>query len=613
MCRFFGTLRSSNIEKIPDQQFKEIVKISTPGGPDATEYYSDEIADFGFNRLSILDTTEKGNQPIIAPSGRYVIMLNGEVYNFKKLTQKYGLNYLRSGSDAEVVTQLIDKIGFYNSLQELDGMFGISVWDRSSKKLFLARDFAGIKPLFFASTPKGFVFGSQFDQILHHPWLKPFEFSFIGLREYLQFGYMSAPYTIAKFVKQLLPGECVEFDVHSLEIKLKKYLSFYQSKVTNLKETNQNTIEQVKNTLIDSVEEQLVADVPLGVFLSGGIDSSLVTSIASKIRPDIQSITVGFEQKQHDESEKAKEYAKILGVRNKNIILSEKELLNLYENHFKLMPEPLADYSSLPTFLISKIAVQDFKVMLSGDGGDELFWGYPRFKTYANSTFLFSIKNTFLRQSAGKIYKKLGKDITSFYASESIGKVNYHFHSYLNESIFKNSGLENNLSEQTVKGYFHQSTSKIDTLLHLRENEFYFHLQKILVKVDRASMGNALEVRVPLLSKEMIQLSEQISPELTLKHQDLKLILKQILAQYLPKEIIEKTKKGFNPPLVVWSKTVLKEEILDVVKSTKLEVLGDLQPKLQNYVEDYMNNKHNNLTGIWTYYVLCKWLKNNNL
>jgi asparagine synthase (glutamine-hydrolysing) len=607
MCRLFGNI-AFNSRTIDSIEFKKLTLLSKRGGPDSTEFYEDELVQFGFNRLAILDTSSNGQQPIISPSGRKILMLNGEIYNFQDLIRKYQLKELRSGSDAEVIAHLIDFLSFEQLLKELDGMFAIALWDRADKELYLARDFAGIKPLFYATLPTGFIFGSQFDQILKHPWVKPFSWSETGLREFLQFGYMQAPHTVAQNVFQMNVGEYLVYRSSDNSINTCTYSQYFNSESASESETSDSAYHKVEQAIRESVKDQLVADVPLGVFLSGGIDSALVTSFAAQHRQDIETLTIGFSDPLYDESSKATEYAKILNVQNTNIVLSDSELLNIFDEHNQSMSEPLADYSSLPTYLVSKVAAQKFKVMLSGDGGDELFWGYPRFRTFANSSDYFRILGPNIRRGARKLLKAYGKDITGFLHEDNLGLANRHFHSYINESELLKMMPDSKLSEALIQGYSFNEYSKRNALLYLRKNEFYFHLQKVLVKVDRMSMSNSLEVRVPMLSKLMLETAQCIQPELSQTHFELKYLLKKVLSDFIPFDLVEKKKKGFTPPLKIWSRGVLKDEISDTIRS-KIDFAGNnrIQDELISYTDRYIRGEHDNLEGIWTFYTLCKW------
>jgi asparagine synthase (glutamine-hydrolysing) len=611
MCRLFGNISNRNI--LPEKfQFEELTILSKKGGPDSTCFFYDTNCQFGFNRLAILDTSDRGSQPVVSPSGRYIMMLNGEIYNYRELSHEYGLTNLRSGADSEVVAQLLDRICFQDLLSKLNGMFAISVWDKEERELYLTRDFAGIKPLFYGVNASGMVFSSQFNQILCHPWFQDWTWSSTGLREYLQFGFMAAPNTVAGDIFQLSPGTWLRYKPGSPEgVVIQCYQRFFDSSEICINETDTSTISGVKNSINDAVTRQLVSDVPLGIFLSGGIDSSLVAAFAAKVRPDVETITIGFDHSDFDESAKAAEYARILGLKNERIILSTDELIRIFDEHQRAQTEPLADYSTLPTYLVSKVASSRFKVMLSGDGGDELFWGYPRFRTFAKSAPYFNIPSSFLRRSAKKILKTSGFDVTGFLNETNIGAANLCFHSYLPPGLLDKIWPHSTISEGTGLLYHFSETDTESVLLYLRRNEFYQHLQKILVKVDRMSMANGLEVRVPLLDKEVIRFASRIRPELLKNHTQMKYILRKILGQYIPKDVIMQTKRGFTPPLKVWSKTVLRDNIKDTLGL--LPLLGLPIPGaelLKKYGMDYLNDKHDNLEGIWTLYSLASWKKN---
>jgi asparagine synthase (glutamine-hydrolysing) len=604
MCRILGNVGGETIEQ---SLFEELTLISKKGGPDSTKYFVNDQIQFGFNRLAILDTSRIANQPFTTADERYTFMLNGEVYNYKELKNVYGLNNVKSGSDAEVVLHLIEKISFEKAILELNGMFAICCWDSLEQKLYLARDFAGIKPLFYSQTSEGLVFGSQFNQILKHPWCNDWAISDIGLSEYLQFGYMLSPNTIANNVNQLNVGEYLVYSLNDKKLNRQNYHSFYKEK-GHIADENAH----IGNVIGDAVERQMVSDVPLGVFLSGGIDSTLVAAKALQYKSDISAITIGFEDQKYDESPKAIEYAKHLGIKNHHVErFGNKQLLDIYEDHFADMPEPIADYSSLPTYLVSKIARKNNTVMLSGDGGDELFWGYPRFLTFANSAKYFQIPGATNRKVAKKILKTCGSDITGFLGEKNLGEANMAFQSYITPAQILQLTGNYALSEVTREGYGYNSTQRNETLEYLRRNEFYFHLQKILVKVDRMSMANSLEVRVPLLDLRVIEASELLYSNLGKTHKNLKCVLKNELYKYLAPDLIEKQKKGFTPPLLAWSMNELKSELVGVLGEGKN--FGFDQKEIDTIISGYYNKKKSvSIEKIWTVYVLLKWLKAQN-
>ena len=605
MCRLLGSVGITTIEH---QEFEKLTLMSKKGGPDSTDYFTDDQVQFGFNRLAILDTTSKGNQPFVSESGRYVLMLNGEVYNYTEIHRQFNLGELKSGSDAEVVLKLIEKISFEKAIHELNGMFAISCWDNLERKLYLARDFAGIKPLFYSNTPQGMVFGSQFNQLLKHPWCKNWTWSTVGLSEYLQFGYMLPPHTLVEGVFQLNVGEYLVYSFDSQMYERREYQRFYKQPGP-ISELGEDALKMVGKAITRAVERQLVADVPVGVFLSGGIDSTLVAAKAREMNPNLTAVTIGFDDKKYDESEKAIEYAKHLKIKHHHVErFSSQSLLEVIDDHFDDMPEPIADYSSLPTYLVSKIARKTNTVMLSGDGGDELFWGYPRFLTFANSVPYFRLPGKLTRKFTKKILKSAGANVTGFLEESNLGAANMAFQSYIQpQSIIQYTG-NYQISSETLAGYKYIGTTPTNSLDYLRRNEFYFHLQKILVKVDRMSMANSLEVRVPLLDKQVLEASELLYSELGMSHVHLKHVLKEELAKYLPESKINQIKTGFMPPIHNWVNDELSFQIKEKLnEGSSIFRKGELNQILRNFYFE----RSSSTELLWAIYVLLIWIDKN--
>jgi asparagine synthase (glutamine-hydrolysing) len=445
------------------------------------------------------------------------------------------------------------------------------------------------------------VFGSQFNQILKHPWCKKWSWSNIGLSEYLQFGYMTPPYTVAENVYQLNVGEYLVYSFESKTIEKKVYQRFYEKR-GNISELDSKNVDNIGEAITNSVRRQMVSDVPLGVFLSGGIDSTLVAAKARELNPDLTAVTIGFDDKDLDESDKAVEYAKHLKIKHHHVErFGSQSVLDIINDHFEDMPEPIADYSSIPTYLVSKIARKTNTVMLSGDGGDELFWGYPRFLTFAKSAPYFRIPGQLPRKIIKKTLKLMGSDITGFLGAPNLGAANMAFQSYIEPERIRKYSNDYHISEETLNGYAFNGTNSSKSLDYLRRNEFYFHLQKILVKVDRMSMANSLEVRVPLLDKKVIESSEHLYSELGGSHELLKHTLKNELFKCIPKSLVETQKKGFTPPLIYWVEKELRSDIESVLTASDF-INHDL-------LTSYYQNKAVSLEHLWTVYVLLKWYK----
>ncbi len=612
MCRFLGEF-SFDQQLSFFEQFRVLNELSKPGGPDSTGFWEDNYCRMGFNRLAILDTSENGNQPLLSPDGNYVIVFNGEIYNYQGLIKKFGIDRskLRSSSDSEVIAHLVEIIPVHELPALLNGMFAISVWDKRKQYLWLMRDFAGIKPLFYGLTSHGVVFASQFDQVIKHSWIKgKVNVAPEGLFDYIRFGYMHAPNTIYTSVFQLMPGEIILFDAESGIREKRFFKRFFNNSYSanSVIDTDPQHPKYLFKLLMDVIKDHLVSDVPLGSFLSGGIDSPIVTAIGGLLDPSVCSFTMGLNDRQLNESKIASQYARHRHIKNVSKEFTTRDLIQINDKHFNAYPEPFGDYSSLPTFLITQEASKSFKVMLSGDGGDELFWGYPRFINVMNHSRWFLLPIAF-RTILAKGYRLSGKRLS--YAVESynsIGDWMMDQHSHNNSDFLKNVCYNFSNSTSIQKAYEFFGTNKSELLLYMRKCEFYAHLQRVLIKVDRASMANGLEVRVPFLDERVIQFSQSINPTLGINHRITKNILKKLMEQLYPSEIINQKKMGFSVPIKGWMLGALREEVMDLLIGTSMfgEEFFD-NKKLKDHFYHFFKTGEGNEWGIWIFYALQKW------
>lgn len=608
MCGFLAEFNDNTRSLSSREQFLSLLELSHHRGPDATQIEKGQNFQFGFNRLSILDLSANGNQPKYSPSRRYTLVFNGEIYNFKTLTDTYGLKNLKSTSDTEVIAHLFDEIGVEATIKELNGMFAIAVIDQKTNLFSLARDFAGIKPLFYGLGENGIVAASQFDQVFKHPWIKQhLELRPEIVKEYFGFGYMQAPNTIYDNVFQVNPGELITFKGNKC-LSNKQLVTFPKSLNATYKETSHTS--KLYNTLLDRVlKRQLISDVPIASFLSGGIDSPLITAHAKANKDDIEAFTLKVANTDLDESDIATEYATELSINQKIIKANPSDILEEMEDFFDKCPEPFGDYSSLPTYLISKHAVKNHKVMLSGDGGDELFYGYPRFSHIAKNRIWFKIPFKLRRQLVSflKKFKVITTPAPYYYKTISEWQVakNLQVFPDILDKLVPNTSFSNEL-----KSLYQLDGSKSKkALLHaLRHNEFYAHMQRVLIKVDRASMANSLEVRVPFLDKESIDFSWQLESDL-LKHNTLKKVLKECLGHYVPESLINMKKMGFTVPLEDWLHNELKEDVWHHIFEIPFYGAEFLDVNyLKSGVKNFYNSKGPfSSWSIWHIYAWQKW------
>ncbi|WP_299226433.1 asparagine synthase (glutamine-hydrolyzing) [uncultured Psychroserpens sp.] len=603
MCGFLAEFCFDNFITSDDAIFTELLSLSKHRGPDATEVSRTDTYQLGFNRLSILDISSAGNQPKESPSKRYHMVFNGEVYNYEDLIKEHNLTNLSSTSDTEVICHLLDQLGIEATIKVLNGMFAIAVVDKQEELFILARDFAGIKPHFFGVSPNGIVSASQFDQIFKHPWhqnnrsLRP-----EVMKEYFAFGYMQAPNTIYDSIFQLEPGT-ISIINRKGTITNKVICQFNRHTIQEGSRSNE-TLEQ---TLQTTVRKQLASDVPIATFLSGGIDSPLISAYAKKQKHDIEAFTIKVNDETLNESEIAKLYANHLNLKQHIHSVEGTDLIASINSHFQAFSEPFGDFSSIPTYVISRESKKRYTVMLSGDGGDELFFGYPRMLDVLKKAKWFSLPLP-VRKILIRITNKLG--ITNTWAPfyESLSEFIMYKHIQIPKQELHVMFPNVSMTKEAQTLYNFKKGSKKSLLLQLRWNEFYAHMQRVLIKVDRASMMNSLEVRVPFLDREVIEKAWS-SEQIILKDKnDLKRKLKTLLAKEIPEELLNKKKMGFAVPIHNWLHNDLKEDVLHY--TLKLPFYGreiiDVA-KMKTFIEDYYNNKHHHFWGIWHIYAWQKW------
>jgi asparagine synthase (glutamine-hydrolysing) len=611
MCGFFGEFSRPGMSS-PKEIFCGLNNLATNRGPDHEGYWTNSTTcQLGFRRLSIIDLSNEGNQPMHSPNGLWSVVFNGEIYNYKELQAEMEIDkyQLHSTSDTEILVNAIQRWGVHKTAAKLNGMYAIAAYEHEADQLHLIRDFAGIKPLFYAINENRLIFGSQYDQIYSHPEFSKKEISPVGLSEYVRFGYNPAPNCIFKNTYQLNPGEIITIDS---SFGVRKDFYYQIGPGANLQdETSGGALSGFHQVFSNVVNRQLVSDVEIGTFLSGGIDSPLVTAHAASFRKNLKTFTIGFEDKNYNESEIAMEYAQSLKVQNSCTRYTPQLLYSQLDNHFKAFKEPFGDYSSLPSYQLSKDAKKNFTVVLTGDGGDELFWGYPRMLRMVQHRRWFGMPMP-VRRLLAKMFREGGRSISYGIHYNSIGKWVLEHHSQ-NKSANLDLILPGHLiSEDTQEMYTSPVEMKTveEILQWLRWNEYYGHMQRVLVKVDRTTMFHSLEARVPFLDKETIQYALTLKPGLGTKHKEPKYLLKKDLENFIPSEIINRKKYGFGLPIDDWLRSSLKEEVMDLLVNSDPYPYNTFDRKELNvYLDNFMSGKTDNGWGIWILYALQKWSK----
>ena len=576
----------------------------------------DEHCQLGHNRLSILDLTAIANQPVQSPSGRYWMVYNGEVYNHLAIRELLPQSHrsFRGHSDTETLAVALDHIGFADLVCACDGMFALGVYDQRDKALWLARDFAGIKPLFFGLNSERLVFASQYDQIAAHPAFSSAPYDHSVLKLYLEQHFMPAPFGLLVGTGQLLPGEWMRIDGHGT-IRRERYWELPRQVAPTIRE-RQLALDTVSHALEAAICAELLSDVPLGAFLSGGIDSPLVSYYAQRATTEpLKAFTIGSDSPVHDETEDAKAYAAMMGLDHRTALMDSGDAQSIIADVGRSLHEPMADYSIIPTFLVSKLARKSVKVALSGDGGDELFFGYERFRSISKNlrfqALPYPIK--YLLYGTDKVAYS-NRHINSAVLASTQGDAHRGLHSRFPKVIMEAimPELDAVSAPEHYDVYHYPRTGNLQDLLgHMRHAEFYGMMQKTLRKVDLASMAHGLEVRVPFLKKSFIEASLQCDPMLSYGVEQKKQLLKDLLRSKLPQSPIDGRKRGFSVPLGEWMRKALREPMGQLILNPAMHQRFGMQTiAIQRIWDAHQAGRSDHKWILFTLYALFQWEEN---
>lgn len=617
MCGITGKIYLNNENYIDPDELKKMTNVIYHRGPDDEGFYINKNVGLGFRRLSIIDLST-GHQPLSNRDESIHIVFNGEIYNFlelkKQLDQK---GYVfKTTTDTEVILHLYEEYGF-ECLKYLRGMFAFAIWDNTKQQLFCARDRFGIKPFYYYSDNEKFVFGSEIKAILKSDGIDK-NLSYDALNSYFAFGYVIGEQSIFKNIKKLGPSNylLLYFKERPI-IEINKYWEVQFE--PDYSKTEKQWEEEIEECLSETVKLHMISDVPIGAFLSGGIDSSSVVAMMAKnSNLPIQTFSIGFKEQKFNELEYAREIVQKYGcIHHEQII--EPESIGLLPKLVSAYDEPFADSSAIPTYYVSKFAREHVTVALSGDGGDELFAGYWVYKYFQNiykNSFSSSALNKLLWGNINKLIpqKIAGKGLTYFLSQNK-----NHLGAYLciwpkeeRKRLLNNHSVTNfNSSPELFKESILNYNKGYDFVTNLQNLDIQSYLvDDILTKVDRASMLNSLEVRVPLLDHTFAELSFKIPWNLKLKGKEQKYILKQAMSPYLPKNILNHQKQGFSVPLSIWFKDDLKTYVNDTLLSQNPLLSSYLD---KNYVRKIVENNSSGMrdfsTRIWSLLFFEEWLK----
>lgn len=598
-------------------------------GPDDEGYYEDGEVGIAHRRLSIIDLSSSGHQPMTNEDQNIHIVFNGEIYNFQELRQSLGLSHQFKGvSDTEVIVHLYEEIGT-EVFSKIKGMFAIALYDKAQKKLFLARDGMGKKPLYYGVFNGTLLFGSEIKALMAHTSFKK-ELDIASLNKYFQYEYVPTPHTMFENVFKLEPGHYATYDGKILT-KTKFWDVFFEAKGKDSTVSFVDALARLDELLYDGVKKRLIGDVPLGVFLSGGIDSSTVAYYAQKIARDtgakpVQTFSIGFMEDSFDESKYARQVAAFLGTEHYEKILSAKEGVALIPEIFSLLDEPIADASIIPTYILSRFTREYVTVALGGDGGDELLCGYDTFLAHRFAGIYEKVPEVLRKQ----ILEKIAPLLPSSHKNMSFDfKVKKFIAGFYGDKKYRNQRWLGAFDRDERKKLFNKKIGReIETLNEFEDidkyleglstNNYYdqltylylrtYMMDDILVKVDRASMYNSLEVRAPFLDTDIVEFLVNLPLSYKLRGLTTKYLLKKLMDGKLPHNIIYRKKKGFGIPLAEWLSGELKPMVLEMLGEKRLEEQGLFDPEyVTGLLDDHFSKHSDNRKPIWTLLVFQMW------
>ena len=637
MCGIVGYWSEKNFS---DDLIKVMCDQIRHRGPDAQSAWSDKARGIflGHQRLSILDLSEAGKQPMISSCGRYALVFNGEIYNHLKLRnllseKRADINW-RGHSDTETLLNCIVYFGIDTTLQLLNGMFAFALFDKKYDEIIIARDRTGEKPLYFGFVNKTFLFASELKALKCHPaWVG--EINQNAIASYLRHNYVPAPLSIYKNIYKLHAGNYLR--VKSFGKEISEPVSYWDKE----KYYNNEGVDATDNELIDELEKllrhsvslRMISDVPLGAFLSGGIDSSTIVALMQSINSKpVKTFSIGFKQKEYDEAQYAKQIAQYLGTDHTELYVTPKQALDVVPQLSKIYDEPFSDSSQIPTLLLSQLARSQVTVSLSGDGGDELFCGYKRYSLGRN--IWSKVKNfpTPLRLALSKVLGAIPTqafDLAQYTlpskfrinnASDKARKLSYlleqdQFEEFYQSLISHNKNPEDlllsnvedvnilkNTNASFIKKYPEEMMMYWDFMTYLPDD--------ILVKVDRASMWTSLEARVPFLDHNVIEYAWSLPFSTKKRNRSDKWILKELLNKYIPPKLMDRPKMGFGVPIEYWLKKDLRdwaEGLLEIEKLKQQDIFDVSQ--VRKLWHNFINEGSRNHQEIWNILMFQAWLE----
>jgi asparagine synthase (glutamine-hydrolysing) len=624
MCGICGVFYCDQNRTVEPRLLERMNRSMVHRGPDDEGYYYSGPLGLGMRRLSIIDLST-GHQPIPNEDESVWIVFNGEIYNFLELHSELAAkgHIFRSRSDTEVILHLYEEEGL-KCVDKLNGMFSFAIWDSRIRTLVLVRDRLGIKPLYYSVDALGnLFFASELKAILSAPVNRDPDYQ--ALYDYVSLMYVPTPATAFKWVKKLPPGHTLECSASG--VKITRFWDIPLPELGEEDPLSHNYVDDLISLIETAIRRQMISDVPIGALLSGGLDSTTVAAVMTKkVHQPLKTFTAGFAQKSYNESDDARLVSQVLGTEHfeELVVPSMIESLPALFNSFD---EPFADYSAIPTYLVSRMAAHHVKVVLTGDGGDEVFAGYPTHVAYMVSRWFKTIpkwiRDGIIRPLVMALPSSFERISFDYKAKRFITGVDlpmpqghYWWKVIFNEQEkmllfrpeFLRRGFKDTFSVFDQHFKVAHRSHPLNQLLYVDAKTFL--LDDNLTKVDRMTMAISLEARVPLLDHEIVERVARMPPKVKVSLLQTKTLLRKAASGLLPKTIRKAKKKGFTPPLPFWIKLELKEMLLEIFSEENLRRSTILQPGYcRNLLLEHLDGKRDNNRQIWTLFSLLCWLE----
>ncbi|MHC1687004.1 MAG: asparagine synthase (glutamine-hydrolyzing) [Methanothrix sp.] len=611
MCGISLLIKRST--KIDQNKFKEITRLLSRRGPDDEGFLFEEKIALGHRRLSIIDL-KTGHQPMSNENEMIYIVFNGEIYNYRALIDKLLTqgHIFKTKSDTEALLHLYEEHN-YRLSEYIEGMFSFAIFDKNENAVTFSRDQFGKKPLYYYHDQDIFAMASEMKVLLDIPEIrKNIKIDKISLMKYLSYGYVPSPHSIFDNIYKLEPSHTAQFDISNWKIVNKySYWNILKSNASNEYRDEDKVLKKLDLLLTNAVKKRIVADVPVGAFLSGGVDSSIVCAKIMELNPNLQMFNISYDDASVDESEYAKDVAKWIKSESNflKFNFTDDLVLSSFIEILDYMDEPIADAAIIPTYLLSKFAKDYVKVILSGDGGDELFGGYSKYKAQVTADNISKITPKALMRAISGFSAQLLTNISYPTPLEPYLKFlsSLHYDLEIRNFIWGSGGFHPeelkkllNLKKIDANEIFSDALEygKLARQLGVLNRCLYLDCKIqlpdwYLVKTDRATMANSLEMRNPLLDKDLAEFMFSVSDHEKMKNGESKYLLKLLASNYIPRHILYRKKKGFGVPLGRWMKTILKDFIEEVLNYEELVIYFDKSYVIKLW-DDHINGKRDN-------------------